>query len=255
MNKSIFLLIIVNISLYSQTPSSIELIGNMKEKILKPDGYTNVYFDLNNRSIIQLSEQWGEKSYEDYVGFDDSVVSGSFTNSYSNEYILILKWNYPENFSFPHVGNFGPLTQFVYFDSNYKQISKVFFHDATTELKDIIDIDNDGINEIFLGGMYCNHGVCMSWINIFYKDMTEPVLSYCSDMTVVSALQGEWEEGYTNYIAKDGLFQVDITRIKKLYLSEADSRIIKEETCNKIYKYSKGVFKMETGINCLLEGY
>ncbi len=251
----LFFLLIVSISVYAQIPNSNILIQNMKEKVYKPSDYTNVYFDLNNRSIIQTASKWDENTYEDFVGFRDSVVTGSFTKAFEKQYILILKWNYPENFGFSHVSNFGPLSQFIVFDSNYQQISKIFFQDASTEFKDILDIDNDGINEILLTGMYCNQGVCMNWINVFYKNIEEPVLNYCSEMSVFSAFTGEYDEGYTNYISNNGKFMIEVTKFSKLYLSEYDSRIIKEENCQRIYKYQKGIFTLEAGNNCELEGY
>jgi len=255
LNIKIFILVLLNGFVYAQAPNSNILLQNMKEKVFKPEGYTNIYFDINNRSIIQTAEKWDEKTYEDFVGFNDSVVSGSFTKPHENQYILVLKWNSPENFSFPHVGNFGPLTQYIIFDDNYNQISKVFFEDATSNLKDVIDIDKDGIDEIFTTGMYCNQGVCHSWVNIYYKEITEPILNYCSEMSIISVMNGEYDEGYTTYTASNGKFIIDVMKISKLYLSENDARIIKEEKCQKVYNYKKGKFTLETLGKCELEGY
>lgn len=248
------LIFILSSNLFAQLPSSYELISNMKNKTIKADGYENIYFDYEKASLIIAAKKWDEKTQEEYTGFTDSVVQGSFTNSFIKEYLLILKWNYPENYGFSHVENWGPLSQFVIFDSNYNQVSKVYFKDASTSLKDIRDIDQDGIEEIFLEGGYGNQGYFDTWTDIYYKDLTTPALHYFSESNASGVGSGEHEESYTTYETSKGTFTINVQKVTKLFLSDEDVRIINEITCKREYSYKKGKFSLVSGKECEVEG-
>lgn len=255
--RSILFIVLFGISsnVLAQLPSSYELIKSMKNKTIKADGYDNIYFDYEKGSLIIAAKKWDEITQEEYTGFTDSVAQGSFTKAFVKEYLLIVKWNSPENYGFSHVENWGPLSQFVIFDSSFNQVSKVYFKDATTILKDIQDIDSDGINEIFIDGSYGNQGFFQTWTGIYYKDLTEPVLHYISEMNASGVIGGEHEEANTSYETGKGIFTINVNKVTKLFLSEVDVRIVNEITCKREYSYRKGKFNLISGKECDLEGY
>jgi hypothetical protein len=254
----LFLLIfLVNISsLKSQLIEPEQLINNIKEKIYKPTGYDNIYFDLNKKSIVNTGDFEVKKTVEEIVGYEAKVYGGSFLNKNEKEYLLHLKWNSPEKyFSFPHVANFGPLNQFIVFDKDYNQISKINFQDATRELKEIVDIGNTGLNEIFMEGTYWGQGMCENYIEIFFRNFEEPILSYYSELKCVECFLKEYNEEVSSYKIENDNFIVNITKYSYLKLSDSDIRKVKESNCQVIYKFKDGKFNIISGKDCELEGY
>jgi hypothetical protein len=264
MNKSKLMLIFClftfqsQLFIYSQIPSANLLLSNIKKKIYQPPNYKDVYFDLNKGSIIYLNNAWYNGTVEKEVGFTDTVFQGSFLNRGAKEYLLNITWNNSD--LFPHVDNFGPINQFIFFDSSFNQISRIYFQSACSELKEIVDIDEDGVNEIILNEWYCGMGTCAYGTEIYYKNLDTAILSYCSEMEFYMPKETGYsdemtKEGVSDYIIEKEKFTVKITKYNYLRVSYKDVRFINEEQCQCIYSYSKGKFQLLSGKDCELEGY
>lgn len=164
----------------------------MKKKIYKLSDYQNIFFDLNNKSIIQTKGWQGNEPIEEIVGYESVIRKGSFLSKNAKEYLLHITWNSCSFFG--HVDNFGPLNQFIIFDDNYNQISDVFYQNAISVFVDIVDIDNTGINELIMESGYCGQGFCENFISIYYKNYTESLLTYVSKMECLNDFVKEYKE-------------------------------------------------------------
>jgi hypothetical protein len=268
MMKTLILILVLTIVkfnhvLYAQIPTSELLINNLKQRIYQPTGYDDIYFDLDKQSIIQSKGLSNDKTTEEIVGYEANVYPGSFQNPNKKEYLLHLTWNMDKATFFPHAGNFGPLNQFVVFDSILNQISRIYFQDATEDFKEIVDIDNNGLNELIMEGYYAQMGVENKWINVFYKDFEKPALNYFSETKVLDAsaflysqkYPVEYEQDTSSYNIENGKFMIKMTKHLYFALSESDIRKKNEENCERVYLFKNGIFKLISGENCEIEGY
>jgi hypothetical protein len=80
------------------------------------------------------------------------------------------------NSLFPSLADVGYTVLLFFFDSSFNQISSRSFLYTGTELISILDIDNDGLNEVIFSNVCMCQGDFQGWINIYCKDFTNPIL-------------------------------------------------------------------------------
>lgn len=135
------------------------------------------------------------------------------------------------------------------FDSLYNQISDVALRDSQTELIDIIDIDNDGLNEVIMksSDTYTG-GFFQAWTMIFNKHFGYPIFQ------IVTELDGE-KTGYvgeritlkSDYSIEDGMLIFNSKLDYYLCLGRnedfsVDNRFIKTEYKQDVYEFKDGEF-------------
>ena len=255
-NLLIILLLSYTALLKAQVPEPDFLIDRIKDKIYQPISTGNTYFDLSKKSVFQMAYYETNKPVEEIVGYNAIIRKGSFLNRNATEYLLHIEWNQPTKYIFfNHAENYGPLNQFVVFDSTFTQISEIYFQDATRRFIEVVDIGNTGIFELIMEGYYCGQGFCQNSIEIFYKDFENPALFYISNKECLNSFSSEYEEGKSNYTIEGNKFIININKYTVLRLSENDIRKTKETGCSQIYLFEKGVFRLMSGKNCELESW
>lgn len=258
-NKYIKYTIVLSISYLSinyataQELNAESFISNMKQKIYQLSEYQDYYFDLNKKSIIQMKSYDNNEPIEEIVGYNAVVREGSFLNKNKKEYLLQIIWNWPSYFG--HSDNFGPLNHFIVFDNKFNQLSDVYYQDATSEFKEIIDICNDGLNELIMESGYCGQGFSENFTSVFYKNFTAPILHYVSRMECLNDFAKEFDEGETIYKIEENKFIINITKNSFIRLSTTDKRKISEENCSRTYLFRNGKMFLINGRECELQGY
>lgn len=181
----IFIFVFINTAIYPQRQVNLDpydFLENIKQKIINVDG-SGIYVDLNTNSYIQPRTYYSEKE-EIFVEFEYQIYEGNFINKNTLEYLFIIKL--PEGIYiefFPHVASYGNTTMVYIFDSLYNQISDVSFRNISTKLIDIIDIDNDGIDEVFMKSYYVfNCGVFMTSLSIFSINFRDSKLDRITEL-------------------------------------------------------------------------
>lgn len=167
---------------FSQNPDPNILKSNMREKVFKIDegDINNVYVNFDKDIFINLGHDIQDKSYipeiED-AKFDLSVYQGSFLNKKSTEYLLFIRLAEGAKCSFfSHAANFGNTTFIIIFDKYYSQISKIYLFDSETNIVEITDINENGINEVILESSYGMMGCFQKWYEIYEKDFDKCLL-------------------------------------------------------------------------------
>ena len=249
----IIILIIFNNIVYSQRQVDLEphiFLNNIKQKVFKvkrSQGGEDVYVDLNTKSYISPGNPYVEE--EQFVKFEYHIFEGSFINKNTLEYLFIIKLSEESIVSFfGHAENYGNTTMFYIFDSLYNQISDVAFQDSYTELIDITDIDNDGINEIFMISTYSQMGNTYTWLMVFNKYFEEPILEVTIKVDYYSPKIGEFTTLNADYLIEKGMiiFNSKLDYYLGLGSNEDgsfDNRFIKTEYKRDAYEFKNGKFQ------------
>lgn len=238
---------------FAQELDTSLFLSNIKEKIFKIkdfDGnYRNIYIDLDRKSVTEAQEYIMDKKLEEqFPDFSYQIFNGSFLNKLQKEYIFVIRSGYYT----AHVEN-GGLTTFLYiFDKNYNQISERAYQYADEEIIDIVDVDNDGINEIITNDTYGQMGFVKTWINVYSKDLNFNQVKVVIPIYFNSDASGIGGREYINVesdyrIEKSSLiidsrldYYVCMGRNEN---SENDNRFMKSEIKHDIFEYKKGKFK------------
>ena len=246
----IILIIIINNAVYPQRQVDIDpyiFLNNIKQKVFKvkrQQVFDDIYVDLNTQSYIKLGSFDTEKE-EVFVEFEFQIYAGNFINRNTLEYLFMIKVS-KDTFVhfFCHAENYGPTTMIYIFDSLYNQISEVTLRDSRTELIDIVDIDNDGLNEVIMksSDTYTG-GFFQAWLMIFNKYFSDPILEIVIEKDCeISGYVGESITLKSDYSIENGMliFNSKLDYYVCLGINEdgsIDNRFYKTEYKKDIYKY------------------
>lgn len=261
----IILIIILNNVVYPQKQVDLDpyiFLDNIKQKVFKvkrQQGFDDIYVDLNSKSYIKPGSFNNEKE-EVFVEFDFQIYEGSFINKSALEYLFIIKL--PENsfvYFFCHAENFGNTTMIYIFDSIYNQLSKVAFKDRSTNLIDILDIDNDGIDEVFMKSYYaCNSGIFITYLIIFSRNFNDSKLEIIIGLNAeISGVSGERITLKSDYSIEDGMLVLNSKLDYYICMGRneddtPDNRFYKTEYKRDVFEYKNGKFyhiKGENNVN------
>lgn len=250
-NYVLVLMVMLFQTAYSQDYDTLRYLNNITEKIfkLKPINElgNDVYVDLNRKSVTIAAKYPGERE-ETFTDFKYSIYEGSFLNKSYKEYLFVVYSGYYTS----HADN-GGLTTFMYiFDNNYNQISERFNQYAETEIIDIVDIDNNGYNEIIMKDSYGMMGFFKEWISIYEKKfdiknnkLTVPVF-FNSDFAGIGGreyinVDSEYFISNSSLIVESRLdYYICMGKMENY---EADNRYIKSESRKDMFEYDNGLFK------------
>jgi len=255
MNKFfIILLFLLNSNLYSQIDSeNLDpklFLNNITKKVFLIKGHDDAYYDLDRKSITKASS-FGNPIEEEFFNLKYSVYKGSFVNPGKIEYLFMIKIPEGEFSSFfPHAENYGNTTLIFIFDENINQISEVSFQDYPTYLKDIVDINSDGINEVIMESTYGMQGCSASWLMLFVKNFDDPKLSIgiehdCSN----SGSKGEKINLSSTYTIFDKMIIFNSTLEYYICMgvdenNESDNRFLRNEYRKDVFGYEVDTFEL-----------
>lgn len=157
----------------------IKLLNNLKDNsfLIPQEDHGKVFVDLSKSIFLYYSDSNDVDPDIDTVNFTYGVQKGSFLNKGLSEYLLIIWLADAESCRFyGHYQNYGPTTFLIVFDSNLQQISDIGFQDQPTRLTDVVDIDKDGIDEVFLTSRHSQMGCYDETLMIFSRDFNLPLL-------------------------------------------------------------------------------
>ena len=135
----------------------------------------DTYFDLTNKIWIHPSlKNKDQQLLAEESEFKAQIVKGSFIIPHNKEYILILHTGYIGG----HVELGGRTTFIIIFNDKFEQIAEIGRQYADTKYVEKIDIDKDGIEEVFFSNGSAWQGCCKDWIMIFSGEFNKPLLTF-----------------------------------------------------------------------------
>jgi len=224
-------------------------LNNITKKVFLIKGHDDAYYDLDRKSITKASS-FGNPIEEEFFNLKYSVYKGSFVNPGKIEYLFMIKIPEGEFSSFfPHAENYGNTTLIFIFDENINQISEVYFQDYPTYLKDIVDINKDGLNEVIMESGYGQMGCFENWLMFFVKNFDEPKLRIVIEHDCSSSgTQVEKINLSSTYSLFDKMIIFNSTL--EYYLSmglnedfEPDNRFLRNEYRKDVFEYEVDTFE------------
>lgn len=254
--KTIFLIlnIFFSMSLYSQTIDPMILYNNISNKLIKISDFENIFFDLNKRSITKMGNSYNHyMAEEEFFNLQLNVIEGSFLNNYKREFLLTIDLDTNEYCTFfPGAANGGKTYQFYIFDENHIQIAGPFSHYYHSIIYDKVDINEDGIDEIFMYNSDGQMGCSWGWINIFSGNFNEPILHRYIAIYNNSQFPGEVVDLNSEIIIEDqklifnSLLDIFIVFGKKDLgdIWEIDKRLLRTEYKKDVYEFKNNKLEL-----------
>lgn len=135
----------------------------------------DTYFDLKNKIWIDPTLKNEDQQFlEELTDYITQIVIGSFINSHNKELMLILHTGSIGC----HAENYGRTTFIIIFDDKFNQLSEIGRLNANETYKEKVDINKDGIEEVFFTNEYGMDGCLKKWIDIYSGEFREPKLSF-----------------------------------------------------------------------------
>ncbi len=197
------------------------------DNIIEWNGCESVEIDLfkkelKKNNIIQKTE------------FDYQIKRGFFTQKNNIEYIFVI--NCVDSNS-GHVCNFGEMNTVYLFNSKLEIIQGPIFYSNILEIKEITDIDNNGLNEIFVNtGGGGNQGFFEGYLSIFSNNLDSAIFNIKDYDAATGDFVDEKYESVTKYKIKNDLLILTTTKTNFKFVTGGDRKIIGKSTI--IHKYS-----------------
>lgn len=180
--------------------------------------YGDYIINLRNRTIESKLERKKEK-----VVFSYQVYEGSFLNENRKEYLLIASFN--SNLFPRYIGDGSGLSILYIFDESFNQYSDVYIQDGKFPIDKIIDIDNDGISEVFQETLGGAQGYSISFLNVFKKDFNTPYFRLLTNYYSEDGFGKDYIKSY--YMIENNYVNLN----SNLYIYNSKGKLIKNSQC------------------------
>lgn len=180
--------------------------------------YGDYIINLRNKS---LENKLDRKKV--MVVFSYKVYEGSFLNENKKEYLFIASFN---SDLFPrYIGDGSGLSILYIFDESFNQYPDVYIQDGKFPIDKIIDIDNDGISEVFQETFGGAQGYSITFLNVFKKDFNTPYFRLLTNYYS--------EDGFgKNYIKAYYMVENNYVILNSnLYIYNSKGKLIKTSQC------------------------
>ncbi len=181
-------------------------------------GYDNYIINLRNKTIENKLERIKEK-----VVFSYQVYEGSFLKENKKEYLFKASFN--SNFFPNSIGGGKGMSILYIFDESFNQYPDVYVQGGKFSIDKIIDIDNDGISEVFEETFGGAQNSTISFLNVFKKNFNTP---YFRLLTNYYSTDGFGTDNIKAYYMIENNY---VILNSNLYIYNSKGKLIKTSQC------------------------
>lgn len=209
----------------------LNVIG--KDELFEWNAYeTVVYMDFNRNELKKVDPATNEKIVQK-TKFDYRIIKGNFIQKDINEYIFSIHC-VDKNSS--HLCNWGQMSTVFLFDENLNIVDGPFLYSNVFEIKEMTDIDQNGLNEIFVNsGGYSNQGYTEEYIDIFTNDFLNPIFRVPTYEEGTGSFLEKYFEKETIYKIEYSSLILTTTETKFMFINENSKNVI--DINKKVHKY------------------
>lgn len=187
--------------------------------------YGDYIFNLKSNTIENKLQREKEKATVSY-----KVYEGNFLNENKNEYIFVISMN---SGLFPkYIGDGNGISIIFIFDNEYNQFPDIYIQDGKFIIEKIIDIDNDGISEVFEHTSGGAQGYTIRFLNVFKKDFNTPYFRLLTNYYSEDGFGNDYIKAY--YLIEDNYIILN----SYLYIYNSKGKLIKNDQCIDKFRFN-----------------